>query len=193
MSAGSLEGLDPVKAPVPEFEQGAFDLAMKRCRDNVCGSYDTNWGCSPGAKRDIPAFYAENDFVIVVNKVFELDWHDKEKLDRTTKGMQERIRAATLEMRELGYTCTGFMDGPCIYCAKCAYPDPCRHPDMLLPSVSTLGIDLEKYFASFGRPFAFTEGRITLYGFLFIRDPSLHRRALPKRAREQYKLYMRVG
>jgi hypothetical protein len=46
---------------------------------------------------------------------------------------------------------------------------------MLLPSVSTLGIDLERYFASFGRSFSFAEGRITLYGFLFIRDPGLRR------------------
>lgn len=173
--AETIRGFDPVRAPVPEFDRGCYDLAMVKCRENKCGSYDTNWGCSPGARRDVPAFYAENDFVIVLSKVYELDWHDKEKLDAATKAMQDAVRAAVLELRGMGYGCTGFLDGPCTYCAECSYPEPCREPEMLLPSVSTLGIDLERYFASFGRSFSFAEGRITLYGFLFIRDPGLRR------------------
>ena len=165
-----MEGMDPFKAPVPEFEQDSYDLAMKKCRENVCGTYDTNWGCSPGARRDVPRFYAENDFVLVITRAAVIDWHDKQALDGFMKEMQQRTREAMLELRGMGYGCSGFVDGPCTYCDKCTYPEPCRFPEMLLPSVSTLGIDLKKYFDSIGRDFSFEEGKVTLYGFLFVKE-----------------------
>lgn len=157
------------KAPVPVYKQENYDYSFSKCKENKCGSFNTNWGCNPGAKRDVPAFYSEMDYVVIISRVFEIDYHDTELLHEVTEDMQRGIRRFVMKLRDNGEECQGFMDGPCLYCGKCAYPEPCRFPDMLMPSVSTLGIGLKEYFESFGESFSFQEGRITLYGFVFVR------------------------
>ncbi len=161
--------LNIVKAPVPVYEQEAYDIGFQRCKENLCGCYDTNWGCNPGAKMDVEEYYKDKDFVIIARKTFEVDYNDEEALDAISDEMQRKLRSLVLKLREAGIACDGFLDGPCTYCGECAYPEPCRFPDMLTPSVSTLGIDLTSYFRSFGDSFAFEEGKVTLYGFIFVK------------------------
>jgi predicted metal-binding protein len=157
-----------IKAPVPTYKQANYDLAFEKCKENKCGSYNTNWGCNPGAKMDVAKFYEGMDYVVIMCRRFEVDYHDSELFHEVTEDMQRSVRRFVLKLRDNGVGCHGFMDGPCLYCGKCAYPEPCRFPDMLLPSVSTLGIGLKEYFESFGESFSFEEGVITLYGFVFI-------------------------
>jgi len=157
------------KGPVPEYDEDSYNLAFSRCKENKCGTYDTNWGCNPGAKRDVAAFYETVEHAIIMSREFEADYHDKELLASITESMQRGVRKMILELRNNGIDCEGFLDGPCLYCGKCAYPDPCRFPEMKTPSVSTLGIDLKKYFEGIGETFSFQEGRITLYGFIFVK------------------------
>jgi hypothetical protein len=40
---------------------------------------------------------------------------------------------------------------------------------MMIQSVSTLGLNLTKWFEEFGEPFEFQEGKFTLYGMVFVR------------------------
>lgn len=161
-----------IKAPVPVYDQAAYDLAFQRCRENKCGTFDTNWGCNPGAKRDVAEYYKGIDYVVIMTRRFEIDYHDSELLASVTEDMQRGCRRFVLKMRDNGVDCDGFLDGPCLYCGKCAYPEPCRFPDMIMPSVSTLGIGLDKYFEMIGEPFTFQEGVINLYGFIFVKKPA---------------------
>ena len=57
-----------IKAPVPVYDQAAYDLAFQRCKENKCGSYDTNWGCNPGAKRDVDEYYRDIDYVVIMTR-----------------------------------------------------------------------------------------------------------------------------
>ena len=40
---------------------------------------------------------------------------------------------------------------------------------MLIPSVSSLGIDMKSYLNGEGIPFAFSDTCVTLYGLIFLR------------------------
>lgn len=156
------------KVHVPEYDENAYQIAFRKCKENKCGTYDTNWGCNPGAKRDVKEFLAQQDFVIIVARTFEADYKDNELLDNITMDMQRTFRKFVIELRDNNVDCTGFLDGPCRYCGVCAYPEPCRFPDMMIQSVSTLGLNLSKWFEEFGEPFEFQEGKFTLYGMVFV-------------------------
>ncbi len=158
------------RAPVPEYDEEIYNLAFSRCKDNKCGHYDTNWGCNPGAKRDVPAFLSEQDYVVIVSRTFEVDYKDKSIMEPINEDIHKTFRMIVREFRDNGLDCIGFLDGPCLYCGQCAYPDPCRFPEMKLESVSTLGLNLKKWFESFGEKFEFKENEVTLYGFVFIRS-----------------------
>ena len=158
-----------VKAPVPEYNEDSYQLAYGYCKENKCGSFDTNWGCNPGAKRDVPEFYSTIDYVLIIRRTFDVSVDDKEMIETITDDMQRTVRKMIKDLDDNGLSCEGFLDGPCKYCGKCAYPEPCRFPEMKVASVSTLGIDLKNYFASVGIDFEFKKDSITLYGLVFIK------------------------
>jgi predicted metal-binding protein len=169
-SMPEFEGYTIVKAPVPEYHEESYQLSLKCCMDNKCGHYDTNWGCNPGAKMDVQRYYEDKDYVIIMYREFPIeDKKDEEAIKTISDDIHRRVRKMVLELRDNGVQCDGFVDGPCDYCGVCAYPEPCRFPEMKIPSVSTLGIGLRRYFDSIGISFAFEDGKVTLYGFIFVR------------------------
>ncbi|MBR6911413.1 MAG: hypothetical protein IKN41_06110, partial [Candidatus Methanomethylophilaceae archaeon] len=90
-----------IKAPVPVYDQAAYDLAFQRCRENKCGTFDTNWGCNPGAKRDVAEYYKGIDYVVIMTRRFEIDYHDSELLASVTEDMQRGCRRFVLKMRDM--------------------------------------------------------------------------------------------
>jgi predicted metal-binding protein len=160
-----------VKAPVPDYEEDAYNLAFQKCKENKCGCFNTNWGCNPAAKMDVATYYQDIDYVLVVYREFDVDRNDQEILRTISEGMQRNIRRMVLQLRDNGLDCDGYLDGPCRYCGECAYPQPCRFPDMMIPSVSTLGINLKEYFAGIGKHYSLQESTVTLYGFIFVHYP----------------------
>ena len=168
-SKKEYEDLTIKKVPVPVYNADNYATGFQKCKENLCGHYNTNWGCNPGGMRNVEEYYKGIDYVILIHRTFEADWKDKELMVSISNDMQRTVRRMVIELRDNGVECDGYMDGPCTYCGECAYPDPCRFPDMIIPSVSVLGIGLEDYFKSFGESFKFEQGKVTLYGFIFVK------------------------
>ena len=82
--------------------------------------------------------------------------------------MKTTVRGILSRLRDAGIGCRGFSDGGCDICPECTYPEPCRHPDLVLPSVSIVGIDMESYLASVGERFEFRDDAVTFYGVILI-------------------------
>ena len=156
------------KGPVPIFDQASYNLSFQRCSENKCGCFGTNWACNPGAKMDVQEYYRGIDYVIVMSRTFEISPKDFDALKDINPDMQRAVRRMVILLRDNGVECDGFLDGPCLYCGECAYPEPCRFPEMRTPSLSTLGIGLKGYFERMGETFSFEDDRVTLYGFVFV-------------------------
>ena len=147
LSVRAFEDYTVRKVRVPEFREDDRIVCLDRCRENLCGNYGTNWGCPPDIDIDPQALYESSSCALLVNRTFCLDIKDEELLDATNLEMQKIIRMMVVELRS----------------------KPCRFPEMLSPSVSSLGIDMKSYLNEQGIPFAFSDTCVTLYGLIFLR------------------------
>jgi len=156
-----------LKGPVPVNDSEIRIKMLEKCKENLCGCYNTNWGCPPGADADPADLYKKTSFVLIAKRVFVLNVNDKALTEKASNEMQDISRSFLMDLRKEGMRCTAFTDGPCTYCGQCAYPDPCRFPEMKIMSVSTLGIDVGKYLKTLNEEFSFSQDRMTLYSFFF--------------------------
>ena len=165
------EGFDAREWSFPEHSEESLKRSRALCAENKCGSYGRSWGCPPGCDLTVAKASKEYSRMIVFKKRHVVDFSDKEALDSLGEDLQVQVRSLVLALRKEGYKCLGFADGGCRYCGVCSYPEPCRYPEMLVPSVSVLGLNLKEYAVSNGEDFRFEEGAVTLYGFVMMQAP----------------------
>lgn len=171
--------LDPFDFPSAEFSEGhvpAYDPeTVIRCRnlcaENACGDYGRTWSCPPGFDGTMERYSKNCDLCLVMSKAYVLDPKDRAEVAQAGTDFKSLIRKAVRILRSEGFVCNGFGDGGCDYCGECAYPDPCRFPEVLIPSISALGIDLKEYLGALGMEFSFRDDAMTLYALLLIGSP----------------------
>lgn len=169
LSVREFEDYSVERVPLPEYSHTSHVECLNLCQQNLCGRYGTNWGCPPAMKVRPEELYASSDYALLVRRTFCLDVKDREVVDATALEMQRVVRMMVTALRSNGVDCMGFADGGCQYCGVCAMPDPCRFPDMFVPSISALGISMKDYMGAIGEPFSFSDDCITMYGLIFIR------------------------
>lgn len=154
------------ESTVPAIYPDDRIMCLEKCKENLCGCYGTNWGCPPGfiADDDLSGY----DSAILVSREFQFE-HDRDPSGIMSE-MQKTVRDITLTLRRNKIECYGIADGGCGYCGICAYPEPCRFPDMLIPSISALGIDIGRYLRENGEEFSFTDGKATMYGIILLKN-----------------------
>lgn len=160
------EGWIVCDAPVPEYDSRDAVECAASCRKNLCGSYGTTWACPPGWSTSMEELGRRFDKALVIEKTFVGGPDDA---PRMSAELHRTMRRIVMSLRSEGRDCMGFADGACDYCGVCAYPEPCRFPEQLLPSVSALGVDMGKYLSSVGKTFSFVDGKVTLYGIVMYR------------------------
>ena len=110
------------------------------------------------------------DSAILMSRTFPCDPKDRETVEGFNSLMKAAMRRAITALRGAGFRCRGLADGGCDLCAECAYPEPCRHPDLLLPSISVVGIDMSSYLATVGERFGFRDDAVTFYGVILLSE-----------------------
>jgi len=157
-----------VEPPAPDVE--SMSKCRELCGQNLCGSFDNNWGCPPGVgsgEECLGIVSRYSKAVVIMKKYEDLDFDDKPHIDGIAKDHQELCRRFGNLLRREGYDTLPLADGGCCYCAKCSYPDsPCRFPDQRVTSVSCYGILMDKYLPSQGVDFSFEKDCMTLYGII---------------------------
>lgn len=157
------------EAPLPEHSEEDAIRCLNSCKENLCGTYGTNWGCPPGWTDKMDSLRKRYDSALVMEKRFVIDVKDETAVKAAMKEVHTVVRAMVLAMRRAGFECMGFADGECGYCGVCSYPEPCRFPDQLVPSISSTGTDMKNYFDSIGKEFAFSDDSVTFYGIVMFR------------------------
>lgn len=163
------DGWIVVVADPPAHDPADDVRFLDLCRENTCGSWGTNWGCPPGWDRKLDSLLGEYDTAVLLEKTFACAPTDAEGTRAAGEESHRTVREAACALRREGFACMGFSDGGCRYCGVCSYPEPCRFPDMLVPSISAIGLDLGRYLEGLGRRLEFRDDRVTLYGLLLVR------------------------
>ena len=154
------------EVPLPTYLEEDVLKCLDSCKQNICGTYGKNWACAPGWKDKMDTLGKRFTSCLLMEKRYDVDVRDKEAVKKAADEFQNIVRRTVLSMRAAGYDCLGFADGACGYCGECAYPEPCRFPEQLVPSVSAAGINMSRYFESFGKEFSFGDGYYTHYGVI---------------------------
>ena len=155
--------------PPPRTDRDEVIRFRTLCAENTCGQYGTSWGCPPGScsVEDAVGTLERYSEALVAYRSFDVpDNAGKSFYDPVQKDHQDVCRELAKLIRKRYGDAVALGDGGCTYCKRCAYPDPCRSPENRVPSVSGLGIDMERYMKSQDIPFAFEKGRMTLYGII---------------------------
>lgn len=151
------------------------------CRE--CGNYGRSWGCPPFGFDVGERLQRYDRVLLVATKITPEAEGLPVELSRTLI-RPERIRLdrrlRELEKEHDALSCSYV--GSCLYCPEgsCTRPEglPCRHPDLVRPSLESYGFDIGKTLAElFGTELLWgTEGRmpqyLTLVCGLFYRSSS---------------------
>ncbi len=163
-------------AVIPMADVG-FDRSFRAmCESNACGSYDKCWMCPPSVG-DIDELIRQAqgfDHILVYQTVGRLeDSYDFE-------GMMEAARRHNLLTRELTKR---FSDlpfagklhlgaGGCHMCSVCAKRtgEPCRHPELAIPSLEAYGINVSELAEASGMKYINGKDTVTYFGALLFSE-----------------------
>lgn len=170
-SSSELPGLSVRETNVPVYDAEAVGRCLDLCRENLCGKYGACWACPPGHSDHMDVLGPLYSGALLVSMVHEGDPKDETLVEEANTRLKKSVRRMVSALRSAGFECRGLCDGGCDICQKCSYPKPCRHPDMVLPSVSAVGIDMERYLESVGEKLEFRNDRVTFYAIILFHDP----------------------
>lgn len=156
------------ETPLPPYEPDTVERCLGMCKENACGLYGTSWACPPGFDEHMDTLSQRYSRAILVSRTLECDPRDEKVVRRFNETVKSDLRSMVSRLRAAGIDCRGFADGECGICARCAYPEPCLHPDEVLPSVSGLGVDMGAYLKSVGEDFEFRRDAVTFYGIIMM-------------------------
>ena len=171
LGGGRFSGYTLIDGPVPRRDVDSEVRCRALCEANRCGQYGRTWACPPGFSGTLDDYSGRFSSAVVMKRTDRADPHDAEAMSELSCRIQDDMRHAVTLLRGEGYDCMGFADAGCTYCGVCAYPDQCRFPAMLIPSVSALGLDMGEYLGCLGEQFVFRDDAVTLYGLLLVGRP----------------------
>ena len=117
---------------------------INSCKLNHCGKYNRSWMCPPaiGNQYNLINRYKSYKYVFVFSKIAYLE--DPFDLEGMVQGRKE-TETVLKDIRPILKGCDYMTLGPgaCTICKECTYPAlPCRFPDIAIPSLEALGINV---------------------------------------------------
>jgi len=126
-------------------ETGAISFSpelLKACGKNLCGKYNKCWTCPPAVgpmEKLIKKITAFSHAFVFTTKTDLEDSFDYEGMMKA----KDDHNLITGEMHErFGKTNPVFGAGGCSICETCAYPEPCKFPEKIYPSIEAAGINV---------------------------------------------------
>lgn len=150
-----------------------FDRSFRAmCETNACGNYGKCWMCPPDAGEiDVLMNEAQSYHkALVYQTVGTLeDSYDFEGMMEAARLHNELSRALTQLFATLPLTKKLHLGaGGCHMCAVCAKrtKEPCRHPELALPSLEAYGINVAELAAASGMQYVNGHNTVTYFGAL---------------------------
>ena len=161
------------RAGLAKVEEIQFEPAFRQaCESNACGNYGKCWMCPPDAG-DIDALMNESQSyqkALVYQTVGTLeDSYDFESMMEAARLHNELSRALAKWFATLPFAKKLHLGaGGCHMCGVCAKRtnEPCRHPELAMPSLETYGINVSELAASSGMKYINGQNTVTYFGAL---------------------------
>lgn len=168
--------LGAYKAGVIDLSDIRFDRSFRTmCETNACGNYGKCWMCPPDAG-DIDALMNEAkgyQKALVYQTIGTLeDSYDFEGMMEAARLHNELSQALTELFATLPFSKKLHLGaGGCHMCTVCAKRtnEPCRHPELAMPSLETYGINVSELAASSGMKYINGQNTVTYFGALLFR------------------------
>ena len=170
-------GLGAYKAAVIGVDQVVFDPGFRTlCEQNSCGNYGQCWMCPPDAG-DIHQLIEQArsyEKILVYQLVGQLeDSYDFEGMMEAARRHGELSLALSKLFAGLPFPRKLQLGaGGCHVCETCAKRtgEPCRHPDLALPSLETYGVDVSALAAASGMKYINGQNTVTYFGAVFFKE-----------------------
>lgn len=159
-------------AVLPSAEVPFSEKVRHICRTE-CPRYGKSWSCPPavGEVADCRARCLAYPHALVFTTLAEVT--DTAILSETlaTRPEHEKItRALCGELIRRGAVCLSLSSESCQICSSCAYPRPCRHPELAIPCVESYGILVTELAEKCGIEFIYDMHTVTWFGVIFYDD-----------------------
>lgn len=147
------------------------DEVRDMCAKGKCGAYGNNWTCPPacGDLNTCRARVAGYKYGVILQTTGNLeDELDYESMMDIGKKHHEDFAKFMKTVSELYSDSLGLGAGGCKICAKCAYPEPCRFPEMAYSSMEGYGMVVSDTCSANNIPYYYGENTLTYVAcFLF--------------------------
>ena len=135
------------------------------CRTNRCGKHDTCWSCPPacGSLEQLSGKIRSYDCGVLLQYTGQLeDPFDYEGIMASEAKSKQAFYSLIRRLRKDGLHFLPMGVGACTLCKTCTYPDaPCRHPDLLAPSMEACGIFVSQTCEQFGLKYYYGPNTVT--------------------------------
>ena len=141
------------------------------CKEE-CPRYGKSWSCPPGVGevQECKERCLKYPQVLVFTTMAEVsDASIMEETLATRSSHEEITRAIMEELHQRGYECLALSSESCQACASCAYPEPCRNPEYMIPCIESFGILVTDIAEKCGIEFYTDMHTVTWFGLIFIR------------------------
>lgn len=157
---------------LPSSEIPFLEKVRYICRTE-CERYGKSWSCPPavGSVEECKKKCLTYPQALVFTTLAEVS--DASILSETlaTRTGHEKItRALCEELKKRGAECLALSSESCQICESCAYPEPCRHPDIAIPCVESYGILVTEIAEKCGIDFYYDNQVVTWFGIIFFRE-----------------------
>jgi predicted metal-binding protein len=146
------------------------ELVIQYCENNACGKYNANWTCPPGVGRyeDCKEKVESYSKALIFRSDYKInEWYDYERVQETIAAHQANVRRIReLVPKDIDHLVLS--GGGCVYCKECAYisREPCRHPDIAIPSIESYGLDIFRFTKKNKIVYAAPEGEMYYFGLI---------------------------
>ena len=162
------------QAAVIDVSQIVFDAGFRKyCEENLCGQYNVNYSCPPqcGTPEEMRKAASAYCKALVLKSEWQItDWKDVAKVKQAKRQHNEAMLQIMSKLREKQIPSGMGGASCCTLCEQCAAltNEPCRYPDQRYSCLSAYCINVSKLAESCGMDYSWEEGRMGLYGILFI-------------------------
>lgn len=134
------------------------------CASDLCHSYGRNWMCPPGCgsledAADRASAY-HRGILVQTTGALENDF-DLDGMTAVETLHKERFQSFASQLRSEAPGCLPLAAGACTLCVICAYPEPCRFPELAMPSMEAYGLYVSQVCEDSGLDYYYGPNTVT--------------------------------